>query len=193
MPQHTVSGHMNVQEQLRALRENDEKALRLFYQANYPKVERYVLENNGSADEAKDVYQEAFIAVWRNIQLGRFQPRQGTSLDGYIYQVAKNKWLDHLRAVKRKPVIPLTDETNGLEAVPDLSEEEQQRLASIKTNLEQLGQICRDVLVRFYYHRQSMRTISIALKWTEETAKNNKYRCLQRLRESLKTNKPNLG
>ena len=189
----TLKGHTDSYEQVLAIRGNDEKALKLFYQNNFPKVERYVLDNNGTTDEAKDIYQEAFIAVWRNIQLDRFQPQKETSLDGYIYQVAKNKWLDQLRAAKRRQVVPLTDRANEIEEAPALSRDEQQQIDEIKKNLKLLGQPCRDVIERFYYHKQSMRTISASLNWTEATAKNNKYRCIQRLRNLLKKNQPNLG
>lgn len=192
MPSDTPARHSSLQEQLRAISENDEAALRQFYQNNYKKTERYVLDNSGTADEAKDVYQEAFVAVWRAVCLGRFQPRHDTSLDAYLYQIAKNKWLDRLRTARRQPVVPLTEGAAGLEAAPDLSQQEEQQLQAIKANLKKLGHPCQEVLERFYYHRQSIRTISEALNWTEATAKNNKYRCLQRLREFLKTNTPNL-
>ncbi|MEI9913190.1 MAG: sigma factor [Bacteroidota bacterium] len=56
-------------EWIRKLKANDEQALKALYAANYSKVENYVLDNSGSAEDAKDIYQEAFIAVWRNIQL----------------------------------------------------------------------------------------------------------------------------
>lgn len=174
------------QSQVNALRANDEKTLRQFYQHNYPKVERYVLDNSGSIDEAKDIFQEAFIAVWRNIQLDRFQPQHSSSLDAYLLQVAKHKWLDQLRSSKRAPVISL--ETNGVELIPELPEATLQQIGLIKAVFGKLGDLCQEVLQRFYYGKQSMRDIAAAMKWTEPTAKNNKYRCLQKLRELLNTN-----
>lgn len=178
------TAHSGSHEQIRAIRNNDEKALKFFYRANYPKVEKYVLDNNGTTDEAKDIYQEAFIAMWRNIQLEKFQPKYENALDGYIYQIAKNKWLDHLRTLKRRPVVALSERTGSSEW-NEVSDEEEQQLDAVKTKFALLGDMCRDVLERFYYRKESMRIISEALNWTEATAKNNKYRCLQRLRELL--------
>lgn len=189
MPRDTLKEHIGQNSRLKAIRENDEVVMKAFYQENYPKVETYVLNNSGSIDEAKDVYQEAFIAVWRNIQLDRFKEHAGTSLEGYLYQVAKHKWLDHLRMARRRQVVPLAVETNGFK-MPELSENEQELLTLIKTKMKLLGEMCREVLDRFYYQKQSMRTISEGMNWTEATAKNNKYRCLQRLRELLKSNTP---
>lgn len=178
-----LAAHTDLPEQFRAIRLNDEKALKLFYQAHYARVEKYVRDNSGTTEEAKDIYQEAFIAVWRNIQLDRFTPGSNTSLGTYLYTVARHKWLDHLRAAKRKPQVSLSETTELAEPPSGLSEEELQRINSIKSNFGQLGKTCRDVLERFYYKKQSMRTISAALQWTEATARNNKYRCIQRLKE----------
>lgn len=180
------SNYTTTQELLRALKQNDESALRYFYQKNYYKVERYIKDNSGTADKARDIYQEAFIAIWRNIQLDRFQPQNETALDGYIYQVAKNKWIDQLRAVKRVQMVALTEVNAGSDLIQEGIEEEEQMLNDIKLKLKLLSDNCRDLLERFYYQKQSMRTISIAMNWTEATARNNKYRCIQRLRELLK-------
>lgn len=175
---------------LSAIRNNDEKALKILYQNNYYKVERYVMENTGTSNEAKDIFQEAFIALWRNIQLGRFQPEYEGSLDAYLFSIAKNKWLDHLRNVKRNQTVSITIESNGIENIQELTEEENRSLKNIKESLKLLGDICREVLKRFYYQRQSMRTIAEEMNWTEATARNNKYRCLQQLRKFVNAKNP---
>jgi RNA polymerase sigma factor (sigma-70 family) len=170
------------QNQVSAIRENDEKALKLFYQSNYPKVEKYVLENNGSVDEAKDIFQEAFIAVWRNIQLDRFKLQQQSSLDGYLYQVAKYKWIDQLRRNKNRN----THLTVAIEEpLVILEQEEENYLEKVKLHYAAIGEPCRSVLYRFYFLKQTMSEIAVAFSWTEPTAKNNKYRCLQKLRSMV--------
>lgn len=52
--------------------------------------------------QAKDIYQEAFLAVWQNIKKGAFQPRNESALQGYLFQIAKNKWTDELRSARYK-------------------------------------------------------------------------------------------
>lgn len=181
---------INQQTLLSAFRNNDEKALKILYQNSYHKVERYVLENNGSISEAKDIFQEAFIALWRNIQLDRFQPQHDASLNAYLFSIARNKWLDHLRNAKRNQTISITIESNGIENIQELTEEESRSLKGIKESLKMLGDVCREVLKRFYYRRQSMRTIAEEMNWTEATARNNKYRCLQQLRKYVNAKNP---
>lgn len=180
---------INQQTLLSAIRNNDEKALKLLYQSNYPKVENYVLENNGSIDQARDIFQEAFISLWRNIQLDRFHPQHETSLDAYLFRIAKNKWLDQLRLLKRNQTVALRQESDEMEEL-ELSKDEHELLKSVKQNFGRLGNICRDILQRFYYRRQSMKKIAEAMGWAEATARNNKYRCLQQLRKLITTKNP---
>ena len=187
-PDTSIQAHPQVQ----AVRQNDESELKALYQRNYAKVERYVLDNNGSEEEAKDVFQEAFIAVWRNVQLGKYQQQENSSLDAYLVRIAKNKWLDQLRINKRRPVVSLTEQVNGTAEEDGLPQIEQQALDSIKKNLGLLGQMCREVLARFYYRKESMREIAADMNWTEATARNNKYRCLQQLRKMVNSKNPDL-
>ncbi len=158
--------------------------LKSLYENNYFKIEKYVLNNSGSIEQAKDIYQEAFIAVWRNIQLDKFYPENESALTGYLYQIARNKWLDYLRSNHHKKHTTLTNLENRLAEEITLIEDNDY-IADVKNQFEQLGENCREVLTRFYYKKQSMKIIAEKFDWTEATARNNKYRCLQRLRDLI--------
>lgn len=168
-----------------AIKANEEGALKSLYADNYFKIEKYVLNNSGTVEDAKDVFQEAFIAVWRNIQLEKFYPENENSLAGYLYRIAKNKWLDHLRSGHYKKTTTIGDSAGEItdELLP---EEDEKYITDVRKQFENLGENCREVLTRFYYKKESMRIIAEKFDWTEATAKNNKYRCLQKLRELLK-------
>jgi len=174
-----------IHEELAAIKANDSKALELLYHRGYPKVLKFVQENKGSSDQAKDIFQEAFIAVWRNVQLGKFVVQNGTAIDGYLYTVAKNKWLDFLRSGYHKhTVMDGTIETNVADELPT---DQETYINDIKEYFKKLGDNCRHILTRFYYKNESLKTIATAMDWTEPTARNNKYRCIEKLREMLKT------
>lgn len=168
-----------------AIKANDNNALRCFYQENYFKIEKYVLNNSGSVEQAKDIYQEAFIAVWRNIQLDKFYPENENALPGYLYRIAKNKWLDYLRSAHNQKVVALTESAERTDD-DELPEYDVKHIEDVKKHFENLGDNCKEILKRFYYMKQSMRTIAAQFDWTEATARNNKYRCLHKLRELLK-------
>lgn len=166
---------------INALKANDSHALENLYTENYPKVEQYILANNGDKDQAKDIFQEAFIVCWRALQEDRFSPRNESSPGGYLYKIAKYKWLDYLRSGHYKKVVPMPDDLEDWEPPTQQTEEEPARL-QMMDRFRTLNDSCRDVLTRFYFKKESMKEIAAALGWTEATARNNKYRCIQQLR-----------
>lgn len=172
--------------QVDALLANDDRALAALYQRNYDSVESYVLKHKGSAVLAKDIYQEAFIACWTALQSGSFAPRPGTTVDGFLYRIAQHKWIDYLRTgYHRKTVFSdvLPEQDNEMD--DELPGEQDVLITAVKANFDKLGGSCKDVLTRFYFRRETLRTIAAALNWTEATARNNKYRCIQQLRNLI--------
>lgn len=164
---------------------NDDKALEALYADNFYKTEAFVLANNGTSEQAKDIYQEAFIAVWQNIKAGRFQAFNNSSLEAYLFQIAKFKWYDHLKATKKISTVPVADHVFE-ESV--YNAEEQNYIDKVQQHFKSLGEPCKQVLTLFYFMKHSMAEIALRFSWTEATAKNNKYRCLQRLRNKVTEN-----
>jgi len=181
-------GNNNFSEQVQAIRDNSGQVLQQLYTDNYSAAERYILQNNGSIEEAKDVFQEAFIAVWKNIQLEKFIPQNEQSLKAYLFQVSKNKWISYLRSSAYKKTTAL--KYDAVEVPDDDSNEgANEYISAVAKNIVKLGENCREVLTRFYYEKESLRTIAAFFGWTEQTARNNKYRCIEKLRSLLKTEK----
>ncbi|HEY8388120.1 MAG TPA: sigma-70 family RNA polymerase sigma factor [Parasegetibacter sp.] len=190
MQEETFKTYSKQAEQVIAIKANDEKTLRVLYLENFPKTEKYVLENNGSSEEARDVFQEAFIAVWRNIQANKFRPENETALSGYLYRIAKNKWLDYLRSGHYKRTTSMTETPDVYESQEDcLSEDQEKYITKVKEQFRLLGDNCKELLTRFYYKQESLKKIADGFGWTEATARNNKYRCIQRLRAMMNHDK----
>lgn len=185
MAQTVFAVHTDVRDQVKAIRLNDEAALRRLYTSNYPRVESFVLNNNGNSDQAKDVFQEAFIAVWRNIQLDRFQPQNGAGLEAYLFQIAKNKWMDYLRSGHYNKVVRMDTATVAAREADEPPAAESDYLSLVKKHFAGLGDNCKKILTLYYYDNQSMKEIAEQMSWTEATAKNNKYRCIQKLKDLI--------
>lgn len=168
-----------------AIKANDEVVLNQLYVSNFKKIELFVLKNNGSTSQAKDLYQETFIQMWENVRKNKFLPKNNRAIEGYIFKIARNKWMDYLRSKQFKKTYSLIDDAR-IEKKPEMEPdpfEESQRLEITRSAFKQLGQACKQLLVSFYFNKKSMRTIANELQIDEASARNKKYRCIQKLRE----------
>lgn len=175
------------------LKSGENTTLKALYIRYREPVERYVMQNNGSSEDANDVYQEAFIAVWRNIQLDRFDPAGEDEFAAYLIRVAKNKWIDELRRNRNKDLVSIRAEHEGRAVLHPEADKTDAYIDAVKNEYLRLGERCKDLLGRFYFHKQSLRKIGEAFGWTEASAKNNKYRCLKQLRELVKKGRDRNG
>jgi len=183
MPTNTTEGRDSQAALVKSIKSNSEVALSQLYTMGYPKVEQYILQNKGSVEDAKDIFQEAFLAAWRNVMLDRFSSQQEGSISAYLFTIAKNKWIDVLRQRKKIPVSSL--DHNAADDLVDEVPPEDQYIDAVKQKFEQMGSPCKELLKLFYFQKQSLRKIAEHFSWTEPTAKNNKYRCLQKLRAAV--------
>lgn len=178
---------------INAIKANDSVVLKTFYTTNYYKVEALVLKNNGTKEHAKDIYQDAFIAVWNNIKNGTFIPQNESALQGYLYQIAKNKWMDVLRSSQFKKTkfiddtLPLADTTE--EQTNENNDVEKQNLKHTMAIFKTFGSPCKELLTAFYFEKESLRDIAKKLQIEENTARNKKYRCMEKLRELILASK----
>lgn len=171
-----------------ALTFNDEKILKDLYILNYQKIESLVLKNSGTKEQAKDIYQEAFIAVWKNVKAGRFIPENNTAINGYLYTIAKNKWMDYLgsstykKTISYDQLIKESDVEVPENSVMDESDHEQ-KLSLAMNAFKKMDDGCKSLLTKFYFEKKSMKEIAEELSLDPASTRNKKYRCMQSLRD----------
>lgn len=181
-------------ELVNAIKSNNSIALKSLYNSNYYKIESLVLKNSGTKEHAKDIYQEAFISVWNNIKNDSFVPKNETALQGYLFQIAKNKWMDVLRSSQFRKTHLIQNEMTFVNKIDDgVNEEEQeifkQKLRQTMDAFKALGSPCKELLKTFYFEKKSLRDIADELQIEENTARNKKYRCMEKLREMVLASK----
>jgi len=156
-------------------------------------VLRMALRIVQSPEEAQDLYQEAFLKVYRSI--GRF--RLEAKFSTWLYRVVMNVCLDHLRRQKARneASMPEGDDggSDGVHSIPEdrpvLNPERALQAREIGSRLQAaLGRLSpRERLVFEMKHYQGMklREIGEMCGTSEEAAKNSLFRALQKLRTDL--------
>lgn len=144
-----------------------------------------VVSNSGTEQEAKDIYQEAVIAFYERVQDPDF--RLTCKIKTYLYAVARRLWLKRL--AEKKKVVGKVEELEtfiGIEEELTNIDEKEQLFTFIAASLDDLGEPCRSILEDFYLHGFTMEVIADKYRYTNaDNAKNQKYKCLQRLKKSF--------
>lgn len=137
-----------------------------------------------SLDEARDLYQQCIIVFYENIVCGRLI-RLTSSIKTYLFGIGKNKVREWARGrAKAKSLSP-----EMVVATHDGPSEEM--LKKVEDCVTQLGEPCRSMLIEFYYHRRTIEELKDRFGYkTVESTRNQKYKCLERLRKMVKESQP---
>jgi RNA polymerase sigma-70 factor (ECF subfamily) len=150
-------------------------------------------------EDARDVYQEAFLKVYRNLHRFRFE----CSFYTWLYRIVTNVCLDHLRRRQARPEdqAPEMSSANREDGLTDFFERQreyrptldperrymgQEIQTRIATAMERLSPRERVVFEMKHYQGLKLRAIGDALGTTEETVKNSLFRATRKLRSQLR-------
>jgi RNA polymerase sigma-70 factor, ECF subfamily len=147
-------------------------------------------------EDARDIYQESFMRVYRNLHRFRFE----CSFYTWLYRIVTNVALDHLRrrTSRKEDQAPALEDAEG--ATRDFFDRQpEQRAAAnpernllgqelgtqIATALERLSPRERMVFEMKHYQGLKLKAIGDVLGTSEETVKNSLFRATRKLRASL--------
>jgi RNA polymerase sigma-70 factor, ECF subfamily len=186
---------INDAELIRGAQRGDRAAFEELVRQYDQAVLRLALHLTGSEQDARDIYQDAFLKAYRNLGSFRFE----CSFYTWIYRIVTNLCLDHLRKRQvRKEDAPVVTDSDGTEysiidqvaddrsgASPERDLMRRELGSRIGRALTKLTPRERMVFAMKHYQGLKLRTIGEALNTTEETAKNTLFRATQKLRAAL--------
>lgn len=165
--------------------EGDQKTFNNLYENEFPPVLRYVLANSGTLDEARDLFQDSLV-VLVEITKKKKLVINSHGIEKYLFEIARRLWYEQLR--KKKDIKNFDDTRLVFEGVEVEIETytEPDRYGDIHTEIDKLGKRCKELLYHFYYLNRDWKTITKELGYiSEASARNQKYKCLQRIRKNL--------
>jgi RNA polymerase sigma factor (sigma-70 family) len=178
-----VKQAINEKDLLQGLAVNDKKAVETIYKENYNMVQSLIINNNGSADDAKDIFQEAMIVLYEKVRSGTFE--LNCLIKTYIYSVSKRLWLKRLQQLNRYSP-PIDDPESPVPVDEDMEDHEKRdaEFEMMNKAISSLGEPCKSLLEAYYLQKQNMQVIAANFGYTNaDNAKNQKYKCLMRLKK----------
>lgn len=156
------------------------KALDTLYR-HFPMIRKMIRSNGGHASDAEDIFQEGMIILVRNIQQPDFSLT--SKLSTYLYGICRLLWKEELRR-RNRPIPPTLMQDAGEEQI---DEEKEQRARLAEKALDELGERCRELLLLFYHGGLKLKDIAARMGYSaENTARNQKYKCLEAAKLRLK-------
>jgi RNA polymerase sigma factor (sigma-70 family) len=146
---------------------------------------------NCGADDACEYYQGTILIFYENVMNGKLTELQ-SSLKTYLFGIGKNlvmhQYRKNVRGERVKAEFIL--QTHLADSSQELIAEDND-LAMIHRCFERIGDPCHRLLELFYFHQKSMEEICQELGYKNpETAKNQKYKCMERLRKLVDDERP---
>ncbi len=178
---------------IRRAQEGDPEAFEALVRAYDRNVLRLAMQVVHSQEEARDLYQEAFLKVYRSLRYFRLEARFST----WLYRVVMNVCLDYLRRQNTRKEVQgpegeegqpayfqtLPDESPALN--PERSAHSKEIGRRIQAALQRLNPRERLVFELKHYQGLKLRAIGELCKTSEQTVKNCLFRATQKLRTEL--------
>lgn len=168
---------------LKGLADGDKKAVETIYRENFSVIQSFLLNNNGSIDDARDIFQEAMVVLYEKSNDINFS--LNCQIRTYLYSVCRRLWLKKLQHQSKyttqveslEEIIPVEDEIEA-------HEKRDNDFTLMEHAMGKIGEPCKSLLDAYYIQKKSMQDIAANFGYTNaDNAKTQKYKCLVRLKK----------
>jgi RNA polymerase sigma-70 factor (ECF subfamily) len=169
----------------------DRDSFRVLVERHSGAVFRLAFRMTGNEHDAEDIVQETFLRAYRALHQFESRANFGT----WLYRVAVNCALDHLRRAQRREEepqgLPRDEEGDSLRSVPAADPTPERLLLSLELKkklqgaMDELSGQERAAFVMRHFEGCSMEEIGKTLGVRGNTAKNAVFRAVRKLREAL--------
>ena len=168
---------------LQGLAQNDKNSIESIYRENYVSIQSFVLNNNGSVDDARDIFQEAMIVLYEKSKLSSFT--LNCQIKTYVYSICRRLWLKRLQQLgKFSTQVESLEEIIPVEEELEDHEKKNDDFILMDQAMAKIGEPCKSLLDAYYLQKKNMQEIAAEFGYTNaDNAKTQKYKCLIRLKK----------
>jgi RNA polymerase sigma factor (sigma-70 family) len=176
----------SVEEIIQGIKTQDNNVLQYIYKNHYSIVHNFIVTNSGSADDAKDIFQESIIVIYRKVK-EKEHFLLNSSFKTFIYSIARNLWLKHLRTTKYEDR-KIKDQQNFIELrdEPFKVKSDDLKMYLYQKYFKQLPEDCQNILkltVREIPQKEIAQAMNLK---SEGYVKKRKHGCKEKLIEMIK-------
>ena len=168
---------------LKGLALSDKHSIETIYRENYSMIQYFVINNNGSADDARDIFQEAMVVLYEKSKDTTFS--LNCQIKTYVYSICRRLWLKRLQQLNKYSIqVESLEETVSVEDEMEEHEKRDNNFTLMDHAMSKIGEPCKSLLDAYYLQKKSMQDIAANFGYTNaDNAKTQKYKCLIRLKK----------
>jgi DNA-directed RNA polymerase specialized sigma24 family protein len=164
-------------------RQERERMFTDLYKQAFPPFVRFASTMNVPFQDAKDIFHDALVIFFE--KSSDSYPVIQTSPEAYILGIAKHLWLRKFKQDRNKISLDVMESGITLPEnyFPTVNENQLLKI------LERSGRKCLELLRAFYYDRVNLKEIAAQMGYrNEHSATVQKYKCIEKVRDTVKAN-----
>ncbi len=176
-----LEGELNL---IKSAKQGDSSSFGVLYNHYLAQIYRFIYLKVTSKHEAEDLSHEVFLSAWQNLPS---YADKGFPFSSWLYQIARNKVIDHLRT--KKPVASLeviSEENLELASITDAELDNALSVSMVKEAMRQLSDDHQNVLIMRFVEDMAPAQIAEAIGKSEGAVRLMQHRAILRLRDILK-------
>jgi len=177
------------QRYIEGLIKNDSTVIHEIYKNYSGKIIAFIKNNKGTADDARDVFQDALMAIYNAAVSRNFQLT--CPFEAYLFMLCKSNWINRLKKNSRTSVT--IDGDDGYKYEMDEHQKnideilhEREKMKLYESKFAELGEVCRN-LITLSWGDLSMEQVAEKLGLTYAFARKKKSECIAKLTQLIQS------
>ena len=166
--------------------ENNFQVLEKIYAEHLPAVVSLVKSQKGTTEDARDVFQEAIVVIYKKASEPDFELT--TAFGGYLFSVCRYIWWRQAKKKHRTEVALEHDERYTVEDNLETYLVESEKRKLFRQKLAEMGQECRQVL-QLFFTGVPLKDIAREMGYTDDYIKKKSKNCKDKLAMLVKNDR----
>ena len=174
----------NSAELISQLKNGSSDAYNPLYEKSYPSVEKFIVNNCGTVNDAKDIFQDTLLVLFKKVREDNFELT--ASLKTYVIAISKNLWFKKLRHISNQQETSLTDfhSNKFFCEIESAILKEKSYLERLQIYLTKISSHCNHLLQSMFFKSKTIEDIQLEYGYTSKhNAHNQKHKCVQQVRK----------
>jgi RNA polymerase sigma-70 factor (ECF subfamily) len=167
---------------VRRAQKNDQEAFAQLYEEHFDKIYRYLALRVGNEREAEDMTQQVFLNALQSISSFRWK---GVPFSAWLFRIAHNQAVDHLRRKKKRTSVPLDESLVSSGDSPHSTTERKMDVERLLKATKRLTEAQREVISLRFSSELSIAQVARIMGKSEGAVKALQHSAIVALRRTM--------